>query len=646
MASKKDQGDSPEKEQLKKYKQAARLLKAKLDKLQDENKELRKDRDSDGSRRRSESLIRSSQSSFISEEGEKPPSAQRLPPASARGPGSRVPQSARLPPRRSSFIGDLGDETTQMQMMDGLIAKIEKSLFGDVTEAEGDPADRLAAIVKRLEDEIRTKTELLPEMVKQRDKLVDEIKDIEAAIEEAKANGDQDEVDRLEAQLVEKQDALYAIISEMESLESRKQALDGLSSARDQAGALGEAEGEDRVRTMLSTLDGLKMAEGQLDEEQMNKDLRAKTKGKSVLQYAAKAFENIFNTLVEICRLDIKETFSLTDVTSISVINSKFAKLLIRIKRFMNAQGERAKHDQKKLAGLEKRNNELKADNAKIRQELDQANQALQEQKEQMHKLKKQNKLLAHSAKSNLKRDQKLIEQFKAMCPQMSQHMSERAALPEAVSCFMSQFPITIMNDATRRFEKAFYPVARAVDDLNRRLENALVRCNNTMDEMLNQHTETATSEQALKNLLQGYDKTLKTLFPPSWKIKPTSSQHEIRRGLEYIMRSLEVALHLIPDTSVPQRRTAADFARKIRDSLSTNAASEQEMADTMDQPDGGHFRSKIQEYEEQIVGLNQLMRKVVDNLSDALHISAARQPSPQVVSDLLEAVEKKLKGK
>ena len=48
-------------------------------------------------------------------------------------------------------------------------------------------------------------TKLLPEKIKQKEKLVDELSKITTVIEEAKANGDQEEVDRLEAQVVEKQ---------------------------------------------------------------------------------------------------------------------------------------------------------------------------------------------------------------------------------------------------------------------------------------------------------------------------------------------------------------------------------------------------------------------------------------------------------
>ena len=85
------------------------------------------------------------------------------------------------------------------------MATMEKSLFGDVMKTEGDPADRVARIVKRLEEVIKAKMKLLPEKIKQKEKLVDELSKITTAIEEAKANGDQEEVDRLEAQVVEKQ---------------------------------------------------------------------------------------------------------------------------------------------------------------------------------------------------------------------------------------------------------------------------------------------------------------------------------------------------------------------------------------------------------------------------------------------------------
>ena len=85
------------------------------------------------------------------------------------------------------------------------MATMEKSLFGDVMKTEGDPADRVARIVKRLEEVIKAKMKLLPEKIKQKEKLVDELSKITTAIEEAKANGDQEEVGRLEAQVVEKQ---------------------------------------------------------------------------------------------------------------------------------------------------------------------------------------------------------------------------------------------------------------------------------------------------------------------------------------------------------------------------------------------------------------------------------------------------------
>ena len=76
------------------------------------------------------------------------------------------------------------------------------------------------------------------------------------------------------------------------------------------------------------------------------------------------------------------------------------------------------------------------------------------------------------------------------------------------------------------------------------------------MDQPLNQHTEMVTSEQALKNLVQGHKKTQcldEPRFPPPRKAKSTLKQHEIRRGFPSIMMSLEKVLHLIADTSVPQ---------------------------------------------------------------------------------------------
>ena len=97
------------------------------------------------------------------------------------------------------------DEAAQLQMMEGFMATMEKSLFGDVMKTEGDPADRVARIVKRFEEVIKAKMKLLPEKIKQKEKLVDELSKITTVIEEAKANGDQEEVGRLEAQVVEKQ---------------------------------------------------------------------------------------------------------------------------------------------------------------------------------------------------------------------------------------------------------------------------------------------------------------------------------------------------------------------------------------------------------------------------------------------------------
>ena len=113
--------------------------------------------------------------------------------------------ATRGPARRGSFNCDIADESVQLQMMEGLMATMEKSLFGDVMKTEGDPADRVARIVKRLEEVIKAKMKLLPEKIKQKEKLVDELSKITTVIEEAKANGDQEEVDRLEAQVVEKQ---------------------------------------------------------------------------------------------------------------------------------------------------------------------------------------------------------------------------------------------------------------------------------------------------------------------------------------------------------------------------------------------------------------------------------------------------------
>lgn len=103
-------------------------------------------------------------------------------------------RSARGPARRGSFNCDIADEAAQLQMMEGLLAT---SLFGDVMKTEGDPADRVARIVKRLEEEIKAKMKLLPEKIKQKEKL----SKITTAIEEAKANGDQEEMDRLEFDL-------------------------------------------------------------------------------------------------------------------------------------------------------------------------------------------------------------------------------------------------------------------------------------------------------------------------------------------------------------------------------------------------------------------------------------------------------------
>lgn len=91
---------------------------------------------------------------------------------------------------------------------------------------------------------------------------------------------------RREAQPVEQQDVLYAIIADMQRLENRKLAIDGLSTAGDQVSTMDEVNGEERVRTMLSTLDSLRMAEGQVDEDQMNKDLRCQNNGKSHLEVA------------------------------------------------------------------------------------------------------------------------------------------------------------------------------------------------------------------------------------------------------------------------------------------------------------------------------------------------------------------------
>ena len=96
-----------------------------------------------------------------------------------------APLSARDPARRGSLATLLMTEQHNSKGWTAPTSKIEKSLFGDFMETDGNPGDRLAQVFKQLEEEIKAKIEL-PEMVKQKEKLIDEIKETETRIAEAK----------------------------------------------------------------------------------------------------------------------------------------------------------------------------------------------------------------------------------------------------------------------------------------------------------------------------------------------------------------------------------------------------------------------------------------------------------------------------
>ena len=660
--AKKAEGDEEDADKLAKFKKALAVLKQRYETVKSERDKLKEQlgKGGEGSELTNEQLIQSRRPSspVRSDKLGKLPIPKGNRRDSLDTSAMRELFSPRRRPRRSSGGSDTVDEETQMQAIDVLASQIELALFDEVTTEDiASPIERINVLTDKLQKALDQQMAECEGAYAEKAKLEQEIAELEDLY--AKSHNDPEMMKTLEVQLAEKRHALQKVELGLNNAEMRKATLENLKAAVEAASKLPESGSDEREAVLKEVLTNLNAASAEIEEDLMDKEFLTYQDGVSMAQQISKTLDIIYRKIKDMFGIDMKDKVIVTDMSSFAKVNATFAKLLIRMKRFKNAQADREQHAKKLADAYKNENQELREHLIEAHEKIEQLTETKKAHKEQIAKLMKQIKVLTKSIKSTMKRDKQWVAELKAICPPLASTCGDSVHLSDLLGVFVSQFPIYILSKATDKFQEVFGNVMGAVQKLDAKISEVLQHQVGSVDKILDYQLRLAVTPEQLKGMGKAYGKVLDMLFPPQWRPHRRTSVHEVENKVENVMRLLEMSIRFIPGATVPKRRTIGDFARRIRDCLASPSFSSLQNSQDLDfsadfLSQGGNLPAgRIQEYEEQIARLEEAMshsvalERMASCLADILdlEIVPGNDADESMVNELLVAIRERIEG-
>ena len=229
---------------------------------------------------------------------------------------------------------------------------------------------------------------------------------------------------------------------------------------------------------------------------------------------------------------------------------------------------------------------------AMIRREREKGADPYNELDEKYEKLKKHYKKLKSLFLTKRADDKNASKALISLCPTLyniERVRNNKTQLSEVVSLFLSEFPATMMNTLKKCAEKNFRLVGLKLAQLEDKITHitSIAKVGSSHFADVN-HVNKAT-------LYNGFDETLKALFPPSARVSPAISKQRLSRLLTKITITLRAALKAIPKTTIPNPESIYDYSIALRSGLITflaaNGADRQQI-ESLDKRQSSLFES------------------------------------------------------
>lgn len=246
-------------------------------------------------------------------------------------------------------------------------------------------------------------------------------------------------------------------------------------------------------------------------------------------------------------------------------------------------------------------------------------------------------------------RDEKTIHNilFVAL-PSFEEYVSKSSSHLNIIRTFISKFPMIITDFAIRTITTGFWcKIDKNISDLQQRFDN-IIHKYELIVTRFSSSSKVAGASEMLKKVTEGYEQTLRALFPPSFGLSPRSNQREIQNKIVKIQSLLRSIFPLIPNVQTPKYTHIYGYSYALRkflsssqyDDMGTDLSIDFSLSEIRDQPQAGilfDYEQKIQKLNEE--RKNSYARKyLIDVFCEMLGVQA-KDYSEEAFEELIQAL-------
>ena len=265
-------------------------------------------------------------------------------------------------------------------------------------------------------------------------------------------------------------------------------------------------------------------------------------------------------------------------------------------------------------------------------------------------KLRKSYKILFRRCQVYQENEAAIKESLFSAYPQLRKQVAPDMSIISLVREFILKFPVFIASISAEQVQKPLLTLDHKVSIFQKKLDTVIQKYESLVSRFTLVYRQNANPE-ILKKVIDSYNNTLRTIFPPTSNLNALSPAREIQRKLNKTMSVIKSIYQLIPNAQMPKKSHLHGYVVGIQRLLMAPLGTQTDVSLDIsvselngDIPVGG----RLFEYEQQI---NELTTKVensvpfehvIDELCGMIGVQP-KEYTEDAMNDLFEAIKEKI---